>query len=80
VAQDDQTGQQINFNLDPNKTPVFYVDSYLIGNNEHAMTFSFAQALPDAVQHNIVARVALTKDQAKEFLKLLAEHIEKFEV
>lgn len=70
----------INFGIDPNKTKVLYVDSYLISNNEHVVTFNFAQALPDPTQHNIVSRVALTKAQAKEFLKNLNEHIEKFEV
>lgn len=76
--KDDQT--QVNFGLDPNKTRTLYVDSYLIGSNEHVVTFSFAQALPDPAQQNIVSRVALTKAQAKEFLKNLHEHIEKFEV
>lgn len=71
---------QINFGIDPNKTKTLYVDSYLISNNQHIVTFSFAQALPDPAQHNIVARVALTKDQAKEFLRTLNDHIEKYEV
>jgi hypothetical protein len=31
-------------------------------------------------QQNIVARVALSPPQAKEFLKNLNDHIEKFEV
>ena len=75
-----QQQTSINFNVDPNKTPVLYVDSYLITNNEHAVVFSFAQALPDPAQHNIVSRVALTKAQAKEFLRILNDHIEKFEV
>jgi hypothetical protein len=77
---DDKDEKQMNFGVDPNKTPVLHVDSYLIGNNDHSVTFSFAQALPDPTNHNIVSRVAMSKAQAKEFLKLLAEHIEKFEV
>lgn len=72
--------EKVNFNLDPNATPVYYADSYVIGSNRHVVTFSFAQALPDPVQQNMVARVALTKEQAKEFLKNLNDHIEKFEV
>ncbi len=80
MANKNQPQQPMNFGIDPNKTPVLHVDSYLIGNNEHAVTFSFAQALPDPSQQNVVARVAMSKEQAKEFLKLLAEHIEKFEV
>jgi hypothetical protein len=77
---DDAKQQNINFGIDPNKTKILYIDSYLISNNEHVVTFNFAQALPDPAQHNIVSRVALTKNQAKDFLKHLNEHIEKFEV
>ncbi len=70
----------INFNLDPNKTPIMYADSYLVTSNEHVMTFNFAQALLDPTQQNIVARVALTSAQAKDFLKNLNDHIGKYEV
>ena len=71
---------QINFNLDPNKIKVLAVDSYLIGSNEHIVTLNFAQAVPDGTQQNIVARVSMSPTQAKEFLKNLNDHIEKFEV
>ena len=79
MAQD-QKSVNINFNVDPNKVRVLYADSYLIANNEHVVVFNFAQALPDPSQQNIVARIALTKAQAKEFLKSLNDHMEKFEV
>lgn len=77
---DDDDQQQVNFGVDPNKTPVMYIDSYLIGSNDNVVTFNFAQALPDPSQQNVVARVALTRNQAKEFLEKLNDHIEKFEV
>ena len=79
MAQEPQQ-PTVNFNVDPTKVKVLYADSYLIANNEHVVVFSFAQALPDPKQQNIVARIALTKAQAKEFLKTLNDHIEKFEV
>lgn len=75
-----QEPNQLNFNLDPNKTKVYYADGYLIGSNEHVVTLSFSQALPDPTQQNIVSRVALTPGQAKDFVKNLSDHIEKFEV
>ena len=76
---DDQP-QAINFSIDPNKTPVYQVDGYLIGSNEHTVTFSFAQNMVGVNQQNIISRVALTRAQAKEFLQNLNDHIEKFEV
>lgn len=78
MAQDPSTN--VNFSLDPNKTPVLYIDSYLISNNDDMVFFNFAQVLPAPNQHNIVARIALTKAQAKEFQKNLNDHMEKFEV
>lgn len=70
----------INFNIDPNKTPVLAVDGYLIGSNEHSFTLNFAQSMPDNTQQQVVARVSMSPTQAKEFLKNLNDHIEKFEV
>lgn len=72
--------KQLNFSLDPNKSPVFFVDSYLIGSNNNAVTFNFAQNVTGSDAQNIVARVALTREQAKEFVLNLNDHIQKFEV
>ena len=72
--------QAVNFSLDPNKTPVYSVDTYLIGSNEHMVTFNFAQVVPGNNQQNIISRVSLTRTQAKEFVKNLSDHIDKFEV
>lgn len=71
---------EMNITVDPNKTPVFAVDTYLIGSNEYVVTFNFAQVVIGSNQQNLVSRVSLTKAQAKEFLKNLNDHIEKFEV
>lgn len=78
--QPDDKQHKVNFNMDPNKTPVLYADSYLIGSNEHVVTFTFSQALPQPDQQHVVARVALTRKQAKEFLSSLNDHAQKFEI
>jgi hypothetical protein len=76
--QDDQ--QPVNFGVDPSKVPLLFVESYLIGSNENSVTFNFAQPVLDGQQQNIVSRVAMTREQAKQFLKNLNDHIEKFEL
>lgn len=76
----DEQEQPVNFGVDPNKVPVYFVDSYLIGSNENSVTFNFGQSVLDGQQQNIVGRVAMTREQAKEFLKNLNDHIEKFEL
>jgi hypothetical protein len=69
----------INFTVDPNKTPVFFSDAYLITSSDKSLTFNFAQSIFNGQQQTIVARVAMTSEQAKGFLKNLNDHIEKFE-
>jgi hypothetical protein len=76
--RDDQ--QSVDFGVDPNKVPLLFVESYLIGSNENSVTFNFAQPVLDGQQQNIVSRVAMTREQAKQFLKNLNDHIEKFEL
>lgn len=80
MADKPDDGQQVNFTLNPDKTPVYQIDGYLIGSNENVVTFNFGQNVMGGTQQNIVARVALSHHQAKEFLKNLNDHIEKFEV
>ena len=72
--------QNINFTVDPNKTPVFSVDSYVISSNAHTLTLNFAQAALDGAQQNIITRVSLTPAQAKELIANIGDHIEKFEI
>lgn len=80
MGNDDKNHDHVNFNVDVNKVPVLYGDGYLIGSNDNVVTLSFSQAMPDPKQQNIVSRIALTRAQAKEFLKTLTDHIDKFEV
>ena len=70
----------VNFSVDPNQTPVLHADSYLISSNQYVVTVNFGQSVMDSQQQNIVSRIALTRDQAKEFLATLNDHIEKYEV
>lgn len=69
----------VNYSLDPNKTPVYFADGYLIVSNEQSLILNFTQQLLGGQQQNVVSRTALTLEQAKLFLKDLNDHIEKFE-
>jgi hypothetical protein len=71
--------EKVNFTIDPHKAPVYQVDGYLISSNNHTVIFSFAQSMLGN-QQNVIARVAMSTKQAKEFLEKLNDHIEKFEV
>jgi hypothetical protein len=75
-----QPAANININVNPDKTPVYSVDTFIIGSNDNLVSFNFAQAVLGTNQQHIVARVSLTSGQAKEFLEKLNDHIQKFEV
>jgi hypothetical protein len=80
MADKPSKSEPIKISVDPVKTPTLAVDSYLISSNEHLLIFSYMQAIPLQNQQQIVARVALTRTQAKEFAKNLEDHIQKFEI
>jgi hypothetical protein len=65
----DNKEQPVNFSFNPEKVPVLYADTYLIGSNENVVTLNFAQVVPGSNQQHVVSRVALTFTQAKEFVK-----------
>lgn len=70
----------VDFRIDPSEAPILYVESYLIGSSQNSVVFNFAQPMVGGQQQNIVSRVAMTRDQAKQFLKNLNDHIEKYEL
>jgi hypothetical protein len=71
--------QPVNFNLDPNKTPIYFADGYLLVSSEQALVFNFTQNILGGDQQNVISRTAMTLEQSKRFLKDLHDHLEKFE-
>jgi hypothetical protein len=69
----------IRFNVDPIRTPIYFIDSYVITSDDHSVTINMAQAVIGGEQRNIVGRFAMTAEQAKQFLGSLNDHLEKFE-
>jgi hypothetical protein len=81
MADHDHTHDDgIQFGVDPTKVPILYAEGYLITSNNSSIVFNFAQPVLDNQQQNIVSRIAMTRDQAKQFLATLDDHIEKFEL
>lgn len=72
--------QQVNFGVDPTRVPILFVGGYVIASDQNSITLNFAQPVVDGQQQNIVSRVAMTREQAKEFLRTLNDHIEKYEI
>lgn len=65
------TAQDMNFNVDPARTPVLYADSIYIKSNENGVGLDFAQQIGPSNQFNIVARIGLSKEHARRLIDQL---------
>lgn len=68
---------QINVNLDT--TPILYTDNIIMNVNEDGVVLDVCQKLGPTNQIRIVARVGMSKNHAKKFLKSLGDLLEQSE-
>ncbi len=59
----------LNVNLD--QTPILYTENIYMSTSEDGLTLDIAQKLVGTNQQRIVARVGMSRDHAKKFLKEL---------
>jgi hypothetical protein len=62
----------VNINIDPQRTPVLYTDSVYIKANKNGVVLDFAQQLGPSNQYTVVSRIGMSKNHAEE----LVEHLE----
>jgi hypothetical protein len=67
---------QIQFNINPDTTPVLYTDNIFMNANEDGVTLNVGQKIINTDQVKIVARIGMSRAHAKKFVvemgKLLA--------
>ncbi len=68
---DEEVVQDLNINLDPARTPVLYVDSVYMKVNKNGVVLDFAQQVGPSNQYNIIARVGMSKEHAKDVVENL---------
>lgn len=71
--QEDQNG--LNFNINPQMTPVLYTENVSINVTEDGVVLDFSQRLGNTNQLQIVARIGMSKTHAKKFLKIFDDLI-----
>lgn len=78
MKNDNESGEEanldpnINMSVDPVRTPVLYADSIHIKSDKNGVVLDFAQQIGSSNQYNVVARIGMSKDHAKD----LIEHLE----
>lgn len=63
--------QGFSINLNPNTTPVLFTDNILMTTNEDGVVLDISQRVGSTNQANVVARVGMSREHAKKFVKEL---------
>jgi hypothetical protein len=71
--------QQINIELTPEQGEGIYSNLALITHSPAEFVFDFTRVLPGVPKTKVYARIIMTPQHAKGFLKALEENIQKFE-
>ena len=67
-----QHTHDVQINLSPDTTPIFYTDSIFMSTNEDGVTLDVGQKVGPK-QLKIVSRVGMSRNHAKKFVKKLSE-------
>lgn len=80
LPQDQQAvqGEQIQINLDAQKTPILYSDLVHIYTNDAGVVLNFGQSVGPMPTQNIVSRVGLSHTHAKEMYEKLGENLRRY--
>lgn len=73
---DSKQGNQ-SLSIDPNKTPVFYVDNINISANNFGFVVDFSQRVALTNNFNVVARVGMSEQHVQVFVEQLSNLIKK---
>jgi len=67
--------QKPNFNINLDTTPILFSDNIQMKTNNGAVVLDFSQQIMNNEQFKVVSRIGMSRDLAKEFVKLLGNLI-----
>jgi hypothetical protein len=71
--------QQINIELSPEQGEGIYSNLALITHSPAEFVFDFTRVLPGVPKTKVYARIIMTPQHAKSFLKALEDNVQKYE-
>jgi hypothetical protein len=77
--QSHQPTQQINIELTPEQGEGIYSNLALITHSPAEFVFDFTRVLPGVPKTKVYARIIMTPQHAKSFMKALEDNVSKFE-
>ncbi len=66
-----ETKKQVALNINLDETPILYTENIYLSTSEDGLTLDVAQKLVGTNQQRIVARVGMSREHAKKFLREL---------
>lgn len=76
---DDEKKNELEININLDTTPVLYTDNVIMTTNEDGVVLDICQKIGNTNKARIVARVGMSKEHAKKFLKKLAQLLDQSE-
>ena len=78
-VQPQQPGQNIEISVNLDNTPILYTDNILMTTNEDGVVLDICQKLGSSNQARVVARIGMSRNHAKKFVKALGDLVEATE-
>ncbi len=69
MNNDDKQPEGMNLNINFDSTPILFTDNVMINTNPDGVTLNFMQQLMNTNQLRVVARVGMSREHAKRFVK-----------
>lgn len=79
MANQPQTQQQINIELGEKEAEGIYSNLALISHSAAEFVIDFTRVLPGVPKTRVYARVVMTPQHAKSFLRALEDNVQKYE-
>ena len=73
AIDNNQKQNQMNVNINLDTTPILYTDNVLISGSEDGIVLDFGQKVGPTNQVRVVARVGMSREHAKKFLRVLLD-------
>lgn len=66
-------GGGVNFNINPQHTPIYYTDNIFMGTSKFGVVLDVGQRIANTNQVQAVCRIGLSREHAKELVDKLAK-------
>lgn len=71
--EDKKQNAGVNFNINPQNTPIYYTDNVFMGTSKFGVVLDIGQRVANTNQVHVVSRIGLSREHAKELVDKLTK-------